>query len=139
MCLSLSPFALSLYFSRFLSLSLISLSLSKTNYSIIFPKQEQEQEGFELKIGDTTLEKKRQAKLLGIILQDDLKHGKTVLNIVGKLQPIIQTIRHVKKYLNPRQLKHIYDQHVYPLNLCNHGMGNLRAKENVFAATYNPT
>ena len=55
---------------------------TKTNYSIFFPYRKHPQQNITLTVNTTTLEQKTHAKLLGIIVQDDLKHNLTISRIV---------------------------------------------------------
>lgn len=84
---------------------------SKTNYSIFFPKASA---SIQLTIGTTPLAQKTHAPLLGITVQDNLKHNQTIANIIRKLQPIIQSIRFANKLLPTHTLRDIYFTHIFP-------------------------
>ena len=85
---------------------------TKTNYSIFYPSRDYDQ--ISLKVNATILKHKTNAKLLGIIVQNNFKHHKTVNNIIRKLQPIIHSFRYANKLLPQAMMKKLYDQHVYP-------------------------
>jgi len=90
---------------------------TKTNYSIFYPHSSQ---SIQLTIQTTTLKQNKQAPLLGITVQDDLKHHRTVSNIIRKLQPTIQSLRYANKLLPTRTLRDLYYTHIYP-----HLIGNI--------------
>lgn len=84
---------------------------TKTNYSIIFPKSP---EPMQLLIQTTVLKQNTHAPLLGITVQDNLKHHQTITNIIQKLQPTIHSIRYANKLLPTHILRDIYFTHIYP-------------------------
>ena len=84
---------------------------TKTNYSIFHPKHAQP---IELTINDTLLKKNNQAKLLGLTVQDNLKHHQTINNIIKNIQPITYSFRHANKLLPRETMKQLYYNHVYP-------------------------
>ena len=90
---------------------------TKTNYSIIYPRSP---DPIQLKIQTTTLEQNAHAPLLGITVQDNLKHDQTIKNIIKKLQPIIQSIRYANKLLPTHILRDTYFTHIFP-----HLIGNI--------------
>jgi hypothetical protein len=83
----------------------------KTCYSIFHPKQKGP---IPLSIGATALKRVAQAKLLGIYVEESLKHHKTVNNIVKKLGLITHAFRYATKLLPSHIMKRLYDTHVYP-------------------------
>ena len=84
---------------------------TKTNYSIFFPRSP---EPIQLMIQTTTLIQNTHAPLLGITVQDNLKHNQTIANIIKKLQPIIQSIRYANKLLPTHILRDTYFTHIFP-------------------------
>jgi len=84
---------------------------TKTNYTIFGPPQEQK---IQLKIQDNTLKQKQKAKLLGIIIQDNLKHNQTIINIIKKLQPTIHSFRYANKLLSTKTMVQLYYSLIYP-------------------------
>jgi hypothetical protein len=84
---------------------------TNTNYSIFFPRSP---EPIQLMIQTTTLIQNAHAPLLGITVQDNLKHNQTIANIIKKLQPIIQSIRYANKLLPTHILRDIYFTHIFP-------------------------
>ena len=57
---------------------------------------------------------KRHYKLLGIIVQDNTKYHKTILNIIKKLQPTIQSFRFANKLLPTTVMLQLYYSQVFP-------------------------
>jgi len=86
---------------------------TKTNYSIFFPRKP---EPIQLTIQDTTLTQNSHAPLLGITMQDNLKHHQTITNIIKKLWPIIHSFKFATKLLPTHTLRELYFSHVYPPN-----------------------
>ena len=68
----------------------------------------------QLTVQTTVLKQNTHAPLLGITLQDDLKHSQTITSIIGKLQPTIRSIRYANKLLPTHILRDIYFTHIYP-------------------------
>ena len=83
----------------------------KTNYSIFYPRNPQP---IQLSIADKILEQKSKAKLLGFIIEENLKHHQTINNIIKKLQPAIYSFRYANKLLSTATMKSQYYSHVYP-------------------------
>jgi hypothetical protein len=83
---------------------------TKTNYTIFYPITHK----LQLHIGDKILDHNHHAKLLGIIIEDTLKHKQTVTNTIKKLQPITQSLRYATKFLPRRNMIQLYNSHVYP-------------------------
>ena len=82
---------------------------TKTVYTIFYPHEQQPE--FKLTIDDTVLDSKDSAPLLGITIEKQLTHKKTVTKIVSKLQPIMQQLRYANKFLTTEMLKHVYYTH----------------------------
>ena len=83
----------------------------KTTYSIFYPKTATE---VPLTIGTEQLERVAQAKLLGVYVEENLKHHKTVAKIVQKLGMLAHAFRYATKLLPQHVMKRLYDTHVYP-------------------------
>jgi hypothetical protein len=60
------------------------------------------------------IKQKSSAKLLGIMVQDDLKFHQTIINIVKKLQPTIQSMRYATRLLPHDKMVGIYYSLVFP-------------------------
>jgi hypothetical protein len=84
---------------------------TKTVYSIFYPQQP---EPIQLTIGEKTLKQKPTAKLLGLAVQDNLKHHQTINNIIKKLQPSMHSFKYANKLLPLRIMRDLYFTHVYP-------------------------
>jgi hypothetical protein len=84
---------------------------TKTNYSIFYPRNSQP---IQLNIADTILEQKDKAKLLGFMIQDNLKNHQTINNIIKKLRPTIYSFRYANKLLSTTTMKEQYYSLVYP-------------------------
>ena len=54
------------------------------------------------------------AKLLAIYVQNDLKHHKTISDIIRKLQPTIFNFRRATKLLPTKYMRNEYFTHIYP-------------------------
>ena len=85
---------------------------TKTTYTIF--KQTNQQQQIQLTIGDHTLEHTQKAKLLGIYIQDNLKHHETITNIIRKLQRAIQAHRYATTLLDTKYMLSMYYMHIYP-------------------------
>jgi hypothetical protein len=85
---------------------------TKTNYTIFHPPAARET--IQLNIGDTTLIHNLHAKLLGIIIENTLKHHLTITNTISKLQPIIQALRYASRLLPQQNMIQLYYSHIYP-------------------------
>jgi hypothetical protein len=85
---------------------------TKTNYTIFYPLTDQNH--MQLKIQDVTLEHNTKAKLLGLIIQNKIKHDQTITNIIKKLQPVIQKLRYANKLLPTHMMRQQYYSQVYP-------------------------
>jgi hypothetical protein len=90
---------------------------TKTNYSIFFPRSPGP---LQLTIQGTTLARNTQAPLLGITIQENLKHHHTVKNIIKKLWPFVNSLRFATKLLPTSVLRSLYMTHAYP-----HLIGNI--------------
>ena len=88
---------------------------TKTTYTIFYPQPQQNSpQNIQLHINDKIIENSPQAKLLGIIIQEDRKYHKTVINIIKKLQPIITRFKYANKLLSTQKMKQLYYTHAYP-------------------------
>jgi hypothetical protein len=88
---------------------------TKTTYSIFYPSQNQDHpQPIQLKINETNIKRTNEAKLLGIIIQENMKQHKTVLNIIKKLQPTMHSFKYANRLLPTQTMKHLYYSHVYP-------------------------
>jgi hypothetical protein len=85
---------------------------TKTNFSLFNPLTPPP--NFNLTIGDTTLKHNTEAKLLGIFVENTLKHTHTIAHIIKKLQPHIQSFRYATKLLPRTQMINLYYSLVYP-------------------------
>jgi hypothetical protein len=85
---------------------------TKTNYTVFYPTKDQQD--IQLKINKITLEQNIKAKLLGITMQNKLKHHQTVTNIIKKLQPVIQQLRYANSFLPTKTMRQLYYMHAYP-------------------------
>jgi len=85
---------------------------TKTQYTIFYPRRTTDNP--QLKINDTEIERTIQAPLLGIMMQDILKHDQTITKIIRKLQPIIQKFRYANKLLPTHIMKQQYYSLAYP-------------------------
>jgi hypothetical protein len=85
---------------------------TKTNYTIFFPIAAHDK--IELKINKTTLKQNTEAKLLGLYVQNKLKHQPTITNIIKKLQPVIQKLRYASKFVPTHTMKQLYYTHAFP-------------------------
>jgi hypothetical protein len=68
----------------------------------------------QLKIKENILKQNNKAKLLGIIIQNDLKHHQTIINIIKKLQPTIHSFKYANKFLSTKTMTQLYYSLVYP-------------------------
>ena len=82
----------------------------KTVFTSFYPRNQI----YDLKINGKNLEQTTNAKLLGIIMQDDLKHHGTITHIIKKLQPITQSLKYANKLLPQHTLLNLYYTHAYP-------------------------
>jgi hypothetical protein len=90
---------------------------TKTVYSIFYPRNAQP---IQLTIGETTLRKDTQAKLLGHIVQDDMKYHQIINKIIKNLQPHMHSYRFANKLLPLKTMTELYYTHIYP-----HLIGNI--------------
>jgi hypothetical protein len=84
---------------------------TKTVYSIFYPHNAQP---IQLTIGDKTLQQEKQAKLLGHVVQDDLKHQQAINAIIKKLQPHMHSFKFANKLLPLTIMTQLYYTHIYP-------------------------
>ena len=92
---------------------------SKTLYTIFYPRTAEDDIALTVNIPTeneptTTLEHQTDAPLLGVIIQKNLKHHRTVNKIMHKLYPITQALKHAAKLLPLRMMVEQYYEHVYP-------------------------
>ena len=85
---------------------------TKTNFTVFHPITNHQQ--IQLHINDTYISHCRSAKLLGIYIQDDLRHKQTITNIIRKLQPMIFNFKRATKLLTTKHMKNEYFTHIYP-------------------------
>jgi hypothetical protein len=83
---------------------------TKTMYTVFNPPNA----STSLFVNGKQLQATDHAKLLGIYVQNNLKHNRTIANIIKKLQPTIQTFKHANKLLPTHILKQLYYSLVYP-------------------------
>jgi hypothetical protein len=86
---------------------------TKTNYTFFYPTHSPKQT-LQLNIGTTVLKHHTEAKLLGIVVQHQLKHHPTVANILKKLRQMSTIFRYANKFLPTRIMRQLYFTHVYP-------------------------
>jgi hypothetical protein len=84
---------------------------TKTVYSILHPRKPP---AIQLTIGDKPFNRDPKAKLLGFIVQDNMKYHQAISNIVKKLQPHMQSFKYANKLLSLKTMKQQYYSHVYP-------------------------
>ena len=85
---------------------------TKTQYTIFHPKNTHDTTT--LHINNTPIEHTTQAKLLGAMIQDHMKHHQTTMNIIKKLQPIITRFKNANKLVTTQTMKQLYYTHAYP-------------------------
>ena len=90
---------------------------TKTVYSIFYPHNAQP---IQLTIGDKTLQQDKQAKLLGHIVQEDLKYHQTINAIIKKLQPHMHSFKFANRLLPLTTMTALYYTLIYP-----HLIGNI--------------
>lgn len=86
---------------------------SKTYFSIFYPRNPQHNP-IHLNINNEPIEQNTSTRLLGLMIQDDLKHDQTINNLIKKLQPIIHSFRYANKLLTTKTMVKLYYSHVYP-------------------------
>ena len=84
---------------------------TKTNFTVFNPVTNYQQ--IELNINDTYIQHNTDAKLFVIYVQNDLKHHKTISNIIRKLQPTIFNFRRATKLLPTKYMRNEYFTHIY--------------------------
>lgn len=89
---------------------------TKTVFSTFYPRTPLD---ITLKIDKVTLDKKTQAPLLGMTIQNTLKYHQTITNIMKKLQPIIRNFKYLNKILSTEYMLALYYTHAYPLLIGN--------------------
>ena len=83
----------------------------KTTYSVFYPKTATQ---IPLTIGTEQLDRVAEAMLLGVYVEENLKHHKTVNKIVQKLSLLTHAFSYATKLLPQHIMKRLYDTHVYP-------------------------
>lgn len=83
---------------------------TKTNYTVFYPREHTD---IQLKVNEQSIERHREARLLGLMVQDKLKHDQTIITIIRKLQPMLQKFRYANKFLSTRVMVQQYYTHVY--------------------------
>ena len=86
---------------------------TKTTYTLFYPKTPPQ--NFTLTVNNTNLEHQNHTKLLGLILQKNLKYDMHIQHIIKKLQPLIHTLRHINKLFHRKTLVNLYFALAYPL------------------------
>jgi hypothetical protein len=85
---------------------------TKTQFSVFYPKPTTHP--IQLQVHGKQIQETDQAPLLGITVQNNLSHVRTITNIIRKLQPTIQKFRYANKLLPTRIMKQQYYSLVYP-------------------------
>ena len=85
---------------------------TKTNYTIFHPRAIPP--SFALHVGNTTLEHKPNAKLLGIYIDNAISHTHTIAHIIKKLQPHIQSFKYATKLLPRHNMIQLYYSLIVP-------------------------
>ena len=67
-----------------------------------------------MQINNIPIARTNNAKLLGITVQNDLKHYQTITNIIKKLQQVIHKFRYANKLLSTHDMKEQYYSLAYP-------------------------
>lgn len=83
---------------------------TKTTFTVFCPKDFEAQ----LRVSNVMLEQTKDAKLLGLMLQNDLKYNLTVANIIKKLQQIKHSFRYANKLLPTETMLQLYNSFIYP-------------------------
>jgi hypothetical protein len=86
---------------------------TKTNYSVFYP-QNLVDHSINLEINGEPIEQNSSARLLGLMIQDNLKHHQTINNIIKKLQPTIHSFRYANKLISTNWMIKLYYTHIYP-------------------------
>jgi hypothetical protein len=84
---------------------------TKTTYTIFYPRS---YPTIKLTFNNTTLKQEATTKLLGVIIQNNLKFHQNTINVRKKLQPHIQTLQHINKFLPTQTMKQQYYSLIYP-------------------------
>jgi hypothetical protein len=85
---------------------------TKTNFSVFYPRNQPQM--IQLNINEKPIEQTSSARLLGLMIQDNLKHHQTINLIIRKLQPITHSFRYANKLLTTKTMVNLYYTHVYP-------------------------
>lgn len=85
---------------------------TKTQFSVFYPSQPAQP--ITLQIHNKQIAETAQAPLLGITIQNNLKHETTINSIIRKLQPIIHKFRYANKLLPTHTMKQQYYSLAFP-------------------------
>ena len=92
----------------------LSLNVNKTHYMIFSPTRKKIHVSINLTIDNNAIEKVKQTKFLGVILDDELTWKPHINYVKGKLYKSIGIIHKAKQYLTMDALKSIYYAFIYP-------------------------
>ena len=84
---------------------------TKTTYTTFYPQTHPD---IKLTFNDTALKQETTTKLLGTLIQNDLKFHQNATNTIKKLQPHIHTFRYINKILPTYTMKQLYYSYIYP-------------------------
>jgi hypothetical protein len=85
---------------------------TKTQYTVFYPRSAVSQ--VSLQMGSTALDHTAVAPLLGIKVQQDLKHKGTVNKLIQKLYPTVKALKYAARLLPESMMVDMYFSHVYP-------------------------
>jgi hypothetical protein len=87
---------------------------TKTEYTIFYP---QKLKSINLKVNkedDKYLKHTKTAKLLGLLIQKNMKYNETITQIIKKLQPIMHSFKYAKKFLPTQIMRNLYYSLIHP-------------------------
>jgi hypothetical protein len=84
---------------------------TKTTYTTFYPLNHPD---IKLSFNNTPLKQETTTKLLGTLIQNNLKFDQNTTNIIKKLQPHIHTFKHINKILPTPTMKQLYYSYIYP-------------------------
>ena len=84
---------------------------TKTVYSLFYPRTPQQ---LNLLVNNIPLDQEHKSKLLGVYMQNNLKHYATIAHIIKKLQPTMQSFKYATKFLPTSRMLSLYYEQVYP-------------------------
>lgn len=96
---------------QWLSDNCLKMNCDKSNYIIFRTKASYDFINFELKSGDTILNRVEYSKYLGLIIDSRLNWHKHIDSIKSKLTPLIFALKRVGKYLTNKAKNLIYHAH----------------------------